>query len=346
MIEIQEIYLGLKFLLSFTELFPKKKVFIDDLNLESRFKKNKIYKSKIYRTKKILKKEKIIFLAHGMSGFGIDDDRLFELARNISSLGFVVITPELEEIKSLKIQKETVLNIKDCFLAIEKLFPNSEIGFFSVSFSAGIGLVSFSDPEISTKIKSILAVGPFFDLANTLEFVVENFEKDDYGAYICFYNFFDSYFKGENLKKFFYAKAFDNGIKRIGTSLELSPLIYGKLKKSEKEIEHTIRHNKIFRKEITSKIISKNFHLTERISPKYFVLNTRADLNLIHGKNDLVIPETETKNLSNLLKENSIKHSVCFTELLSHGDKVNYLEHVNKIPTLGKAFGIFFKKFI
>lgn len=345
MILFKEIYLGIKFLSLFTGIFKSNKILVQDLKLKSILKKNKFYKARIYRTTLKQKKEKIIFLAHGMSAFGIEDDRLFELAKNLSKMNFTVITPEFDEVKSLKILPETIQNIRDCFFAIENLFPNSEIGFFSVSFSAGMGLVAFSEPEIAKRVKSILCVGAFFDLQETAKFVVDSFEKDAYGTFILFYNFFDFGFKGKNLKDLFLARALDNGMKRHNTSLELSTNLEKKLTNEERKIYTQIQNDIRFRNEIAQKIISKTVKFSIQISPKFFVSNIKANLHLIHGKNDFVIPEAETIRLSKLLSENNIKHSVCFTELLSHGDRVSYLNQLDKMPNLAKSFGMFFKNF-
>ncbi len=345
MILLKEIFLGIKFLVLFTGLIKTKKVYIDDIVLKSIYKKNKFYKTKIYKSNLNSNPKKVIFLAHGMSGFGIDDDRLFELAKNLTRMGFTVVTPEFEEVKSLKIIPETVQNIRDCFFCIEKFFPNSKVGFFSVSFSAGMGLVAFSEAEISKKVKSILVVGSFFEMQNPSKFVVDNFDKDDYGTFILFYNFFEFIFKSTNLKNLFLARALDNGMRRHNTSLALSPKLEKKLTKSEKENYYKITTNAQYRKDLIEKIISKSSKFSAQISPKFFVSSIKSKLTLIHGKNDLVIPESETIQLSKFLTENKIKHNVCFTELLSHGDRVSYLDKLDKIPILAKTFGMFFKSF-
>ncbi|MBK9500811.1 MAG: hypothetical protein IPO06_15835 [Leptospiraceae bacterium] len=112
-------FLGLPFLIRSSGLRFPSSIQIEEEILPSKLVPDKQYRFKYYFPKKRSKeKNPTIFLTHGMSGYGIDDPRMFDAAISLSSGGYTVVVPEFKEIKALKITPESVRNIKDVFLVL------------------------------------------------------------------------------------------------------------------------------------------------------------------------------------------------------------------------------------
>jgi hypothetical protein len=269
-----------------------------------------------------------------------------DVALSLSACGYNVVVPEFVEIKALKITEESVKNIKDAFLIIleqEKLNTKS-VGFFSISFSAGFGLVALVDPEISSRVKSILVVGGFAELLDTCSFAIGNYLKDDYPTNILFYNYLHLLYEdAEALTEIFYQAALDNGFSRKEKD-RIAPILYLKLNKRHKDIYDQVKVDADFRKELVNKIKFSYLEPAKSASPIYSIEKIKAPVCLIHGRNDKVISENESLKLASKMKDFDLDYKLEVTGLLSHGDKVPAWKELNSLPSLSSAFGYFFEK--
>ena len=283
-------------------------------------------------------KKPVIFLLHGMSGYGIYDPRIYDLATNLCHSGYTVICPELEEVKLLKITVETIENIQTLYQLILEKYKNRKIAYFSVSFSAGMGLTALAKENIPV----MMLVGGFYNIMNISGFVVSNYHIDDYGTNVLFYNFIDKVEqKYLSLKEYFYQAALDNGLHRKNKNPQ-APTIFMKLSTVEKDFLKQIESSSKLRKQIAEEISSQMREPSKSISPEYRINSIKAKISILHGKNDYVIPESESILLSNSLKFFNKEHNLQITGLLDHGDKVSYINKIHEIPNLAKSFGYFF----
>jgi pimeloyl-ACP methyl ester carboxylesterase len=338
---------GLPFLIRSVGFRFPSSIQIEEEILPSKLVLGKNYRFKYFFPKNTSKENNpTIFLTHGMSGFGIDDPRMFEVAISLASGGYTVVVPEFEEVKALKITPESVRNIKDVFLIIldHKKINTKDVGFFSISFSAGYGLVALTDPEIATRVKSIIAIGGFADLLETCSFAIGNYLTDDYPSNILFYNYLHLlYDNTSELEEVFYQAALDNGFSRKGKE-QVAPILYEKLSKGHKEIFDRAKVDANFRKELASKISESYAEPANSISPIYYIEKIKSPVCLIHGKDDNVIPENQSIKLASRLNEFNLDFCLELTGLLSHGDKVPFWKQLGSLPGLSSAFGYFFEK--
>lgn len=342
-----EFFKGLPFLIRSAGLRFPSSIQVEEELLPSKLTTGKKYRFKYFYPKSESKeKNPTIFLTHGMSGFGIDDNRMTDAAVSLSSCGYTVVVPEFEEIKALKITPDSVTNIKDVFLILfdQKNINTESIGFFSISFSAGYGLVALSDSEIASKIKSVVAIGGFSELLDTCDFALGNYLTDDYPSNILFYNYLHLLYEDtEPLAQTFYQAALDNGLYRKGKD-QLAPVYYKKLSKGHKEIFDRVKMDTDFRLELGSKIRKAYEAPAKSISPIYYIEKISVPVCLIHGRNDNVISEEESIKLANKMQLHGLEHRLEITGLLSHGDKVPFWKQIGGLPSLSSAFGYFFEK--
>ncbi|MBE7413481.1 MAG: hypothetical protein L6Q54_06765 [Leptospiraceae bacterium] len=285
-----------------------------------------------------------ILLVHGMSVYGIEDKRLIELAKNLSASGYVVATPEFPEIKQLQIREESVDNICDTIFGFKKernIFNSERMGFFSISFSGGMGLVSLTREKFRDNINSIFVVGPYTDFRETVPFVLGNPNADDYGYCIFLYNYIHLAIKNsKNLEEVILESALDNGFHRNEKSL--APSLVNKLSKRDREIFVKIQRDPEFRISIGNEFVTKKPEIAKNLSPIFEIHKLKAHISLVHGRNDNVISSEESVKAARILTEHNKPHILELTGLLSHGDKVPVHSQLGDIPGMAKAFGYFF----
>ncbi|MCB1193286.1 MAG: hypothetical protein H7A23_25225 [Leptospiraceae bacterium] len=349
MVAIENIFYGFPFVWKFAKASSGKlPISIINDELKSQSNRSKSYKTRFYIPSNN-RLPKTILLIHGMSVLGIEDNRLVELAQNLCCSGFSVITPEFEELKHLKIQYDTIENIIDVLKSLNlksNLIDTENIGFFSISFTGGLGLISATDKDVSGLIRAILVIGGYSDFSSTACYVLEDKNSDEYGRLIFLYNFIDLVLeKSENLKDVLYESAVDNAFRRYGKDSVANKLIQD-LNIRDKEIYQKIWNQDDYSVNLGREIFESISTLAQKMSPIEYVERINAPISLLHGKDDRVIPETETIKLSEKMKKMKKEYVMEITGLLSHGDRVPLYKQVADLPGITNAFGYFFKKLL
>ncbi len=346
---IENIYCGLPFVLKFAKKsLGKLPISILNEELKSQNFLEKSYKTRYYIPLKN-SSQKTILLIHGMSILGIEDPRLIELSQNLCCSGFLVVTPEFEELKQLKIEYSTIDNIIDVLKSLKfksNIIGADNLGLFLISFTGGLGLISASNKEVAKFIKVILVIGGYSDFSSTVSYVLEDKNSDEYGRLIFLYNFIDLVIdKSENLKSILYEAAVDNAIKRYGKDSVANKLIQN-LDKRDREIYQNIWNQSDYSVKLGREIFESLSHLAQKMSPIEYVERMDVPISLLHGRDDRVIPETETIKLSEKMKKMKKEYVMEITGLLSHGDRVSLYKQVADLPGISNAFGYFFKKLL
>ncbi|TGN04222.1 alpha/beta hydrolase [Leptospira dzoumogneensis] len=337
---IQYSFQGLPFLLKYADM-------IDSPDVEMREEQLKIPKKSSFRTKIFPGQEHspVIYLQHGMSNRGIDDPRILTLAKHLRNSGATVYLPELKEVKGLEISDDTVPNIRALFREIVKI-EGKAISFLSASFSAGMGMVALSGKEEQKNLKSALLVGTYSDFADTLPFILSNYDIDPYAVHVLLYNYISKLQpKLSKLEEFYFEAALDNGLKRTGEEEKSSKLIQ-KLGKKEKEFVYSVQSDPRFRMALVEPILSvlpPNFIL--RNSPKNFLSDWKAPIALLHGFDDPVISPDESELLFGSLGNGKEEWKVLLkSRLITHGDHLPFYTQLGEIPKLAGLWGFFLKK--
>ena len=339
---VYEIRKGLPFLLRFAvPVLSSGQSAVTEF-LTSRKDEKKKYRTKVYFCSG---SRKAVLLFHGMGVLGIDDPRMEELALNLCRSGFTVFTPELEEVKNLKIRKETVENIRDITLSLDSFqekYPfDGGLGFFSVSFGAGLGLIALSEPSIQKRFSSICVVGGFADFEAVVPHVLEHFETENYGNFILLHNFIHLTVKNsQKLESVLWEAAMDNGLNRKNGEA-VAPKLQSELDLRDKQIFERICKEKSYRTALGEEIRETAGLLLRDLSPIHYIKDISIPVSIIHGRNDYVIPETESIRISEQMNKCGMQNRLEITSLLSHGDKVSYWKYLSEIPGLAEAFGYF-----
>jgi len=288
----------------------------------------------------------LIISLTGFSMSGYEDKRMAVANNAFAKLGFRVITPKISTIDALLIHPSGIDEVKEVIQRIGAdpiLNPNKFCpAVFAPSFTAGIASLAIAEMP-SNSVSSLCLLGSFCNFETTIQFALTNEKNvDDYGMHILMKNFI-KYEVGNHppLEELIQTALDDNGLKRqvplLPNLLEQTDLITVDLYKK-------LRFNTEYRSEVIMKAWAK--------IPDFDIWKVRLDLSkhahkitcpvsIIHGKDDNVIPSSESIMLNLLLKENNKNVRLEISNLLDHGDLKVGLKIFSKIANLAKAFGYF-----
>lgn len=114
-----------------------------------------------------------LLLVHGVNSLGKDDPQLVLLAGNLARAGFVVLVPDLEGVKTMRIRLDDAEDILQSFLYLtgaEHAGPRG--GMMGISCGAGPMLLASADPRIRDKVGVVVTVSGYYDLRNVLSFTL------------------------------------------------------------------------------------------------------------------------------------------------------------------------------
>jgi pimeloyl-ACP methyl ester carboxylesterase len=293
------------------------------------------------------KREKgLIISLTGFSMSGYQDKRIAVVNNTFAKLGYRVITPKIETIDSLMIHPSGIDEVKEVIQSIAEdpiLNPNQfRPAVFAPSFTAGIAALAVAEmPENS--VSALCLLGSFCDFETTIEFALTNGKnEDDYGMHILMKNFL-KYEIGNNpnLEGLIHAALEDNGLKRAEPLL---PKLLAETNSETVELYRKLRFDSEYRKEMIMRAWTKipDFdRWKDRLDLSKHAHKITCPVTLIHGKDDVVIPSSESILMHSLMKNHNPKIHLELSNLIDHGDMKIGLSILRDIATLARAFGYF-----
>jgi len=288
-----------------------------------------------------------IFLPHGMNISGIDDIRVQNLARNLALSGYSVLTPEIPEVKFLKIDIKTIERIKNLFYDYynrTEYHSKDKLSFFSVSFSGSMGLIAFSHDKIRDKIRSAMVIGCCSHFVDTYLYANQNFHVDNYACMILFYNFLTYLDKKmySEIAHVLFEYAVDNSLHRTEEN-SVGAKEHKKLRPPAADFLNRLFQDEKFRSDVVY-AIKDNLppEIPRSFSPYYYLGDFKAPLSLLHGSKDPVISPEESRKIYLNLKNRNHPVYVSISDLITHGDQVPLYSQILGIPGVAKAFGFYF----
>ena len=130
----------------------------------------------------------------GVHAGGIDEPRLIQFARDIASMGRVVVAAELPDLKRYSITPRTTDMIEDAgvWLSTASGFSaDGRVGLMGISFAGGLSVVAAGRPSLQDRVAFVLSFGGHGDLPRTLRYLCTGIQPDggrrpphDYGVAI------------------------------------------------------------------------------------------------------------------------------------------------------------------
>ena len=115
-----------------------------------------------------------ILLTHGLAHDGNRDRRVIAHARRLARAGFVVMTPDLGQMKTYRLGFADIAAVAGAleFLFASAIVDSSRVGAIAPSFGAGPVLIALARAELRTRVHFALVVGAYYDLQRTLRYTL------------------------------------------------------------------------------------------------------------------------------------------------------------------------------
>lgn len=108
-----------------------------------------------------------LVLVPGAAEAGKDDPRLRAFARSLARAGFVVLVPEIETLRRLLVRPRDAEDIADAVEYLSRrLGPDggARIGIAAISYATGPAVLAALDPRVRDSVGFIVAVGGYYDI--------------------------------------------------------------------------------------------------------------------------------------------------------------------------------------
>ena len=138
-----------------------------------------------------------IVLVPGVAQDGRKDPRLVSFANTLARFRFMVLVPEIPNLQELKIRAEDSQAIKDAFTYFSseiQFSPQAQIGIGAFSYAVGPAILAALDPAIRDEVDFILSVGGYYNIEKTITFFTTGYfhyrnewrfiEPNEYGKWV------------------------------------------------------------------------------------------------------------------------------------------------------------------
>ncbi len=123
-----------------------------------------------------------IVLVPGVVPAGKDDLRLVALARTLARLRFAVLVPDIEGLRHYQVRGRDVEAVADAFRYMSsqpELAPQGRTGIAGFSYSAGPVLLAALQSDIQQQVRFILTMGGYHDLHNLVTYFTTGHYHDE-----------------------------------------------------------------------------------------------------------------------------------------------------------------------
>lgn len=111
-----------------------------------------------------------LVLVPGAAREGRDDPRLIAFATTLARAGFLVLVPEIANLRDLKLQPADARAIADAGIAAADAAPGLPLGLGAFSYAVGPAVLAGLEPDLMPKLSFILGIGGYHDSVATIAF--------------------------------------------------------------------------------------------------------------------------------------------------------------------------------
>jgi len=279
---------------------------------------------------------RVFLLVPGVHASGVDEPRLVGFARDLASMGHPVVTAGPPQLARYTITTETTDAIEDAAAWLTQqrdLAPDGRIGMMGISFAGGLSIVAAGRPALKDKVAAVLSLGGHGDLPRTLRYLCTGLQADgsrrpphDYGVVIILLAVADRVVPAEQvdpmrnaLLTFLEASRLDLVDKAqsaaefararvlAATLPEPSRTLMGYV--NQRDVDHL---GPILLPHVTA---MGDPALSPALSPP-----PTADVYLLHGADDNVIPAAESVQLARDFNQRGVRIHLLATPLITHAE--------------------------
>ena len=303
------------------------------------------------------RQRRVFLLVPGVHASGVDEPRLIGFARDLAAMGHPVVTVGPPDLAAYTITPRTTDMIEDAaaWLSGQRdLTPDGRVGMMGISFAGGLSIVAAGRPSIRDKVAAVLSLGGHGDLPRTLRYLCTGSQPDgslrpphDYGVVIILLSVADRVVPEDQVGPLKQA---------LLTFLEASRLDLIDKAQSAAEFEHARQlasalpePSRTLMGYVNDRDVS---HLGPILLPYVAAMGAdpalspakspppSADVYLLHGADDNVIPAAESILLARDFRAEGVRVHLLVTPLITHAE-VDRASDVNDMWRLVRFWGGF-----
>lgn len=278
-----------------------------------------------------------VLVVPGVHAGGIDEPRLVQFARDLSSMGRHVVTAELPDLKEYRITPRTTDMIEDAglWLATRSGFAfEGRIGMAGISFAGGLSLVAATRAPLQRHVAFVMSFGGHGDLPRTLRYLCTGLQPDntqrpphDYGVAIILLGVADRVVPPEQVHPlraailaFLHASHVDMWDKpQAQVEFDKAKQMAESLQEPARTLMHYVNTRDVAK---LGPIVLP--HTTDMgddpaLSPAR-AETPRFPVYLLHGSDDNVIPAVESVMLAETLRQRGVEIFQLATPLITHAE--------------------------
>lgn len=138
-----------------------------------------------------------IVLVPGIVRAGNEDPRLVAFANTLARARFAVLAPDIPDFRSLQVRPRDVRLIADAFVylhARRDLAPGGRAGIAALSYAVGLAMLTALENDVRNEVCFILGIGGYYDVNEEITYLSTGYRKvagrwqylkpDDYGKLV------------------------------------------------------------------------------------------------------------------------------------------------------------------
>lgn len=242
-----------------------------------------------------------VVVVPGVHHLGMDEPRLRRFARALASHGYLVLTPQVDELADYNITKSSAVVIGDAVHELARRSGAPKVGLLGLSFAGGMSLIAASDEAVQKQLTAVIAIGAHDDLHRVLDFyqtdethapdgTLLKMKAHEYGSLVTAYSHAAAYFAPQDVaqaRTTLRTLLWENLPEAHADAAKLSP-------------QGQVRMAQLFAHDTKSLVADTRRGLAavqpelDAASPHFYLAKVHVPVMLLHGSADNVVPPTET----------------------------------------------------
>jgi dienelactone hydrolase len=119
-----------------------------------------------------------IVLVPGVAARGWRDERVVAVATTLARLDFAVLVPDMPGVRSYRMRTQDVREVADAFVWLADrpaLAPRGHAGIAGFSYGVGPVLLAALEPDIRERVRFVLGVGGYYSLEHVVTFLTTGY---------------------------------------------------------------------------------------------------------------------------------------------------------------------------
>lgn len=266
-----------------------------------------------------------MILVPGIAPAGKDDRRLIAFANTIARAGFEVLVPDLARMRALQVSAADAPLLADAIAWMAQRDPARPLGIAAISFAAGPAVLALAEPQARGHVDFVLTIGGYYDLPAVVTFFTTGNFRDGAGAP---WQYREPNAYGKWVFLLSNAPRLDNPVDRQA----LTAIARRKMQDRDANVSGLIRRlgpdgravYALLDNDDPARVPSRLAALPDGVRSELQALDLAGrDLAvsgvrfvLIHGRNDAIIPETESEAFARALPDDAV--SLFLLDSLDH----------------------------